>query len=413
MFHQLMQGIDVSKLAVAEKVARDMKSGSWIREMFEKGRQMKAEFGAENVHDFSLGNPNGPPPEAFFHAVQSVAAEREPALHRYMPNVGFDESRAAVARFASQEYRMTIEPGAVILTSGAAGGMNVVMRTVCDPGDEVIVLAPFFVEYKFYIEQAGGKMVLVQTDEDFQPNLDAIEAAITERTRAIIINTPNNPSGAVFTEQKCQGLAQLLERHDRADHPVYIATDDPYRRIIFDLDWCPTPARHYDRTLIVSSYSKDLSIAGERAGYIIVPPTVPDRELILGAMTMLNRTLGYVNMPAFMQRVVARCADALCDVAFYRHNRDLLCNALREYGYDLTIPGGALYAFPKTPLEDDVEFVNILMKHKILAVPGRGFGRPGHMRVSYCVDRETIKRALPGFKAAIREARKNFSPATH
>ncbi len=395
----------MAKLAIAEKVATDMKSASWIREMFEKGLRMKAEFGAENVHDFSLGNPNGAPPEAFFEAVRAVADERRPDLHRYMPNVGFDETRAAVAKFISGEYRLEFDAGAVILTTGAAGGMNVVMRTVCDPGDEVIVLAPFFPEYRFYIEQAGGKMVLVQTDEHFQPDLDAIEAAITTRTRAIIVNTPNNPSGAVFTEDKCRGLAEVLKRHDRDEQPIYLATDDPYRRIIFNHDWCPTPVKHYPRSLIVSSYSKDLSIAGERAGYIAVPPAVPNREMILGAMTMLNRTLGYVNMPAFMQRVVARCAEALCDVGFYRQNRDLLCNALLEYGYDLNIPGGALYAFPKTPIDDDVEFVDILMKYKILAVPGRGFGRPGHMRVSYCVERETIERALPGFKAAIKELR--------
>lgn len=400
-----MQGINMPRLAVAEKVASDMTSASWIREMFEKGRRLKAEFGAENVHDFSLGNPNGMPPEAFFRALQAVAAERRPALHRYMPNVGFEETRAAVANFVSKEYRLEVEPAAVVLTSGAAGGMNVVMRTICDPGDEVILLAPSFPEYKFYVEQANGKVVLVQTDDAFQPDLDAIDAAITERTRGIIVNTPNNPTGAVYTEQKCKALGELLARHDRDDRPIYLATDDPYRRIIYDLDWCPTPAAHYRRTIIVSSYSKDLCIPGERAGYIVIPRTVPDRPMILGAMTMLNRTLGYVNMPAFMQRVVARCADALCDVNFYKQNRDLLCNALREYGYELAMPRGTFYAFPKTPLADDVEFVDVLMEHKILAVPGRGFGRPGHMRVGFCVDRETIKRALPGFKAAIDAVR--------
>ncbi len=393
------------RLAIAEKVASDMKSASWIREMFEKGRRMKAEFGVENVHDFSLGNPNALPPPAFFKALQAVAAERRPALHRYMPNVGFDEARAAVARFVSQEYRLEVEPDAVVLTSGAAGGMNLIMRAICDPGDEVILLAPFFPEYRFYVEQANGKVVVVETDDDFQPDLGAIEAAITDRTRALVVNTPNNPTGAVYTEQKCKALGELLRRHDRDDRPIYIATDDPYRRIIYDLDWCPTPAGHYHRTIIVSSYSKDLSISGERAGYLVVPQTVPERRTILNAMTMLNRTLGYVNMPAFMQRVVSRCADALCDVSFYRKNRNLLCNALLEYGYELTMPGGTFYAFPKTPIEDDVEFVDVLMEHKILAVPGRGFGRPGHIRVSFCVDHETIERALPGFKAARQEVR--------
>jgi len=390
---------------IAEKVARDMQAASWIREMFEKGRRLKAELGADRVHDLTLGNPNADPPEAFFAALRQVAAEREPALHRYMPNVGFEQTRAAVAAFVSEEYRLEVEPDAVVLTSGAAGGMNVVMRTICNPGDEVILLAPFFPEYRFHVEQANGRVVIVQTDEQFQPDLAAIEAAISERTRAIIVNTPNNPSGAVYTEQSCAALAALLKRYDRDDRPIYIATDDPYRRIIYDLDWCPTVARHYHRTLIVSSYSKDLSIAGERAGYIVVPKSAPGRETILGAMTMLNRTLGFVNMAAFMQRVIARCAAALCDVNFYRRNRDLLCAALREYGYELTVPGGALYVFPRTPIADDVEFVNVLMKHGVLTVPGRGFGRPGHIRISFCVDRATIERALPGFAAAIREVR--------
>ena len=390
---------------ISQKVANDMKAASWIREMFEKGRRLKAEFGDENVHDFSLGNPNGVPPEEFFTTLQAVAADRQPVLHRYMPNIGFEECRAAVARFLTDEYRTEFGSADVIMTSGAAGGMNVTLRAICEADSEVIVLAPYFPEYRFYIEQANAKMVLIQTGDGFQPDLAAIEAALTERTRAIILNSPNNPSGAVYTEQCYQNLAELLARYDNAEHPIYIAVDDPYRRIIYDLDWCPTPVSHYARTIIVSSYSKDLSIAGERVGYIAVPHRVPERGLVLGAMAMLNRTLGYVNAAAFMQRVVTHCAAALCDVTFYRDNRDLLCNALLEYGYDLQEPRGALYAFPRTPIPDDAEFIEVLLKHNILAVPGRGFGCPGHMRLSFCVDRQTIERALPGLKAAIAEVR--------
>jgi aspartate aminotransferase len=391
--------------AVARKVLADMGTASFIREMFEKGRRLKAELGEDNVFDFSLGNPNADPPPAFFQALRAVAAERQPALHRYMPNVGFDDTRAAVARFASSEYRLKVEAASVILTTGAAGGMNVVMRAICNPGDEVITLAPFFPEYRFYIEQVGGTMVMVQTDHEFQPDIPALAAALTPRTRAIIINTPNNPSGVVYTAEKCRALGQLLTQHDRPDRPIYLVCDDPYRRIIFDLDWCPTPVHDYPRTIIVSSYSKDLGIAGERVGYIVVPPAVPDRAVLLGAMTMLNRTLGFVNAPAFMQRVIARCADALCDVSFYKQNRDLLCGALREFGYELLTPRGALYAFPKTPIADDAAFVDLLLKHRVLAVPGRGFARPGYMRLSYCIDRRTIERALPALKAAIDEVR--------
>jgi len=391
--------------AIAQKVATDMQSASWIREMFEKGRRLKAELGEDQVYDFSLGNPNAVPPDAFFDALRAVAAEHDAARHRYMPNAGFDETRAAVARFASQEYRLDIDAGSVILTSGAAGGMNVALRAICNPGDEVITLAPFFPEYRFYIEQAGAKMVLVQTDAEFQPDLAALRNALSDRTRAIILNSPNNPSGAVYTDEKCRELARLLTENDQPDRPVYLLCDDPYRRIIYDFDWCPTPATHYPRTIIVSSYSKDLSIAGERAGYAAVPAGMPEKPLLLGAMTMLNRTLGFVNQAAFMQRVVARCADALCDVSFYRQNRDLLCGALLDYGYELNTPQGALYAFPKTPLEDDAAFAEVLLKRHVLAVPGRGFGRPGYMRLAFCIDRGTIEAALPSLKAAIEDVR--------
>lgn len=389
---------------IAQKTLADMKGASWIREMFEQGRRLKAQLGEDHVHDFTLGNPNGTPPAAFFEAVEAVAAEHRPELHRYMPNSGFDETRAAIARFIAREYRMDFAGPDVIVTSGAAGGMNVTLRAICDPGDEIITLVPYFPEYRFYIEQANATVVPVQTDEQFQPDMEAIAAAITPRTRGIIVNSPNNPTGAIYTEESCRTLGELLARRDSDDQPLYLLLDDPYRRIIYDRDWCPTPARYHHRTIIVSSYSKDLSIAGERAGYIAVPRGVPERERLLGGMTMLNRTLGFVNAPAFMQRVIARCAEALCDVSFYRKNRDLLCGALRDAGYSLTMPGGALYAFPRTPIADDVQFINILMKHGVLAVPGRGFGRAAYMRVSFCVSRDTIERGLPGFRAAIAEA---------
>lgn len=387
--------------AIAAKVAEDVKTASWVRGMFERGLKLKAQHGEDNVFDFSLGNPNASPPAAYFEAVAAVAAERDPARHRYMTNAGFSDARAAVARFLTREYRTEIPADGVLLTVGCAGAANVALRAILDPGDEVIVLAPYFAEYRPYIEQANGRLVAVETRADFQPDLAAIEAALTDRTRALLVNSPNNPCGAVYDEAVCRGLGALLQRRDRPDRPLYLLCDDVYRRLVFDLDWCPAPSRHYARSIILSSYSKDLSIPGERAGYIVVPPCVPEREALLGALTMLNRTLGFVNCPAFTQRVLVRCADALCDVDFYRQNRDLLCTALREYGYELTVPAGALYAFPRTPVADDAAFVEALVEQRILAVPGRGFGRAGHIRLSYCVDRRTIERALPGFKRAI------------
>ncbi len=395
----------MARSAVARKVSADMATASWIREMFEKGRRLRAEHGDESVSDFSLGNPNGIPPEAFFQALREVAGESRPALHRYMPNAGFDETRDAIARFLSDEYGIEFDARSIVLTSGAAGGLNVTLRAICDPEDEVLVLAPYFPEYRFYIEHAGARMVAVQTDDAFQPDLGAIDAAITPRTRAVIVNSPNNPTGAIVSEDACRSLGALLSRHDRSDRPLYLVLDDPYRRIVYDREDCPTPARHYARTVVVSSYSKDLSIPGERAGYIAVPPSVPSRGELLAAIVMLNRTMGFVNMSAVMQRVVARCATACCDVTFYRRNRDLLCDALRKFGYDFITPAGALYVFPKTPGGDDVAFVERLLEQRVLVVPGRGFGRDGHMRISFCVDRATIERGLPGFERAIRTAR--------
>lgn len=386
--------------AIADRIAGAIGSASFIREMFERGRRMKAEFGEDQVYDFSLGNPNAAPPSEFFQALQSVAREHRPELHRYMPNAGFDDTRTAVATFLSREYRFELDAAGLILTSGAAGGMNVTLRTLLNPGEEVIVLAPYFPEYRFYIEQAGGTMVLVQTDEHFQPDLGAIDRAINPKTRAIIINSPNNPTGAVYSELSCRGLADLLTRRDSDDAPIYLLTDDPYRRILYDRDWCPTPAGMYRRSIIISSFSKDLSIAGERAGYLALPPVLPNRQLILNAMTMLNRTLGFVNMSAFMQRVLARCVAAECDQSVYRSNRNRLCSALREIGYELEMPGGAFYAFPRTPLADDIAFCDLLTKERILAVPGRGFGRPGYMRLSFAVEPVVIERSIAGFHAA-------------
>lgn len=396
----------MSRGALAGKVASDVLSASFIREMFERGRKLKAEFGEENVFDFSLGNPNASPPAAFFDALSACAEQRDPAAHRYMPNAGFDHARAAVAAFLSAEYGVAFDGAGLLLTSGAAGATNVAMRAILDPGDEVIVLSPYFPEYRFYVEHAGGRMVVAATDDAFQPDVAAIAGAITERTRAIVLNSPNNPTGAVYGESVLREIAALLRRHDRPDRPIYAICDDVYRRILYEAGPCPSLLPHYARCVIVSSYSKDMSIPGERVGYVALPPDLPERGAVLAAMTMLNRTLGFVSAGALMQRVIARCASALCNVEFYRGNRDLLCGALRDFGYDLVTPGGALYAFPRTPIDDDGEFINILLRHRVLAVSGRGFGRGGYMRLSYCVDRRTIEGSLPAFRAAIDETQK-------
>ncbi len=395
----------MSRLPISEKVAKDMHSASWVRAMFEKGRKLREQFGSANVHDFSLGNPNAAPPTAFSEALAACVRDDDPALHRYMPNAGFDDARAAVADLLNHEYGLDFAGAGVILTSGAAGAMSIALRAILDPADEVLVLAPYFPEYRFYIEHAQGRMVVVETRGDLQPDLSAIESAITPRTRAIIVNSPNNPSGVVYHQDACGALAALVKRFDTPDTPIYLVCDDIYRRLVFDPPRAPAVATLYPRSLICSSFSKDLSIPGERMGYLAPHPDLPERESFLAAATMLNRTMGFVNAPALVQRVIARCARSLCDVQFYRRNRDLLCDALRSFGYELTMPGGAFYAFPRTPIPDDVAFTELLLRRRVLCVPGRGFGRAGYMRVAFCVEPRTIEAALPAFRDVLGDLR--------
>lgn len=390
---------------IAARVAERMQSASFIREMFEKGLRLREQRGPERVLDFTLGNPNGIPPREYFDALVAVAAERDPVKHRYMPNAGFPETRAAVAGHLRAEYGWDIDADSVILTSGAAGGLNVALRAICDPGSEVLVIAPYFPEYEAYVEQAGGRTVVVQSDAAFQPDPAAIRAALSDRTRAIIVNSPNNPTGVVYSEAACRAIAEALAERDSDAQPMYLLLDDPYRRLVFEAGPPPSPGDYYARRILVASYSKDLSIPGERAGYIAVPATTPARQLLVSAMTMLNRTLGFVNMPAFMQRVIARCATGASDFTQYRRNRDALCDGLEAAGYELVRPGGAMFVFPRTPIEDDRRFTDLLMDEDILAVPGRGFGCPGHMRLSIAVEPDVIERAIPGFGRALERVR--------
>lgn len=392
---------------IAKRVAAAVESASWIREMFERGVRLKAERGADKVFDFSLGNPNAPLPPAFHEALRAVAAEKNDGLHRYMQNAGFPDTRKAIANYLSSVYPLEFGPNDLVITSGAAGGANVALRAIVEPGDEVIVNAPFFPEYRAYIENAGGVMKVVPTDAAYQLDLTAIETAISPRTRAVMVCSPNNPSGAVYGEETLAALGQLLSRREGAEAPIYLLCDDVYHRVVFETGVAPAAAAHYHRALVLGSYSKDIGIAGERIGWVAIPRSVPGRDKLYAAIVMLNRTLGFVNASGVMQRVVARCADAMCDLAFYRKNRDLLYDGLREAGYELPKPGGALFMFPRTPIEDDVAFVSQLMEHGVLVVPGSGFGAPGHIRVSFCVPRETIERGLPGFAAALRQAKAN------
>ncbi|XOF34532.1 MAG: pyridoxal phosphate-dependent aminotransferase [Candidatus Electrothrix sp. YB6] len=393
-------------MTVAKKMQDFAENSSWIRRMFEQGAAMKAEFGAENVFDFSLGNPDVPPPEKFFQVLTELAECDTPGVHAYMPNGGYPYVREAVAARLSGEQDADIGTGDVIMTCGAAGGLNVIMKSLLDPGDEVIILSPFFVEYNFYVDNHGGVTKVVSTDAEFNPDLEAIEAALTDRTRAVLINSPNNPSGQMYSSESLTELGQLLDSAgEKFCTTIYLISDEPYRNIVFDGARAPSIMATTTNSIVVSSFSKDLSLPGERIGYIAVHPEMHEKEHLLDAMTLANRILGFVNAPALMQRAVTELQDERVDVSVYERRQELFCSILDEAGLAYVRPKGAFYLFPKTPI-DDVEFCRLLQEEKILAVPGQGFGTPGHIRLAFCVDDEVITKSADGFKRAVAKAKK-------
>ena len=392
-------------MAIAKKMRQFAATSSWIRKMFEEGTRLKQEFGADNVFDFSLGNPDLPPPEAFSRALRQEAAKQGPGLHGYMANAGFAATRAAVAARVSREQGVAIEEDGILMTCGAAGGMNVALKAILDPGDQVIVLAPFFVEYHFYIDNHGGEAVVVPTAPDFSLDLEAIRLALSDRTKAIIINSPNNPSGQVYAAAELQGLGELLQEKARQlGRAVYLLADEPYRAIAYDTVRVPGVFAAYPDSIVVTSFSKDLSLAGERIGFVAAHPAMHDRNALLGAMTLANRILGFVNAPALMQRVVGQLQDVTVDTGIYARRRDRFARILELAGYDFLLPRGGFYFFPKSPIPDDVRFVGLLQEERILGVPGRGFGTPGHFRLAFCVDDRVIENAADGFRRAMERA---------
>ncbi|HHD56789.1 MAG TPA: pyridoxal phosphate-dependent aminotransferase [Desulfobulbaceae bacterium] len=394
-------------MTIAKKMQAFAEKSSWIRKMFEEGAKMKAEFGAENVFDFSLGNPDVPPPAKFAEVLQELAADEKPGIHGYMPNGGFPFVRESLAQRLSTEQNVQLSQGDILMTCGAAGGLNVVMKSLLDPGDEVIILAPFFVEYNFYVDNHGGVTKIVATDEEFNLDLDAIEAALTPKTKAILINSPNNPTGQVYSAESLQALGRLLEKAgEKCCRNIYLISDEPYRQIVYDDIEVPSVMAASTNAIVVSSYSKDLSLPGERIGYIAVHPDMKEKVPLLDAMTLANRILGFVNAPALMQRVVARLQDEHVDCSIYARRREVFCDILDRAGLEYVRPKGAFYLFPKTPIADDVEFCTILAGEKILAVPGRGFGAPGYIRLAFCIDEKVIARSGDAFSAAVAKAAK-------
>lgn len=386
-------------MAISKRVKKALEGASWVRKMFEEGEALKRIYGEENVFDFSLGNPNLEPPPSLKKALKALADHPISGMHRYMPNNGYSETRKAIAQYITEESGLPFEEKHVVMTVGAAGGLNVVFKALLDEGDEVIVPSPYFMEFKFYIENSGGEIRLVETHEDFSLNLKAIKDAIGKRTKAILINSPNNPTGAIYDEEPLRQLGDLLKRKtEELGKTLYLITDEAYRRIVFDQIKLPIPFLFYPHTIRVTSHSKDLSLPGERIGYIAVSPLCEELDELISAIVFANRTLGFVNAPALMQRLVAPLQKNSINIREYEEKRDLFYNALKTYGYDIVKPQGAFYLFPKAPIEDEVTFVKELQSKRILTVPGRGFGKPGYFRIAYAVEKKTIEGSLPGFK---------------
>ena len=391
-------------MTISNRVRNAMEDSSWVRRMFEEGEELKRLHGAENVFDFSLGNPELEPPPSLKKELKALADHPVIGMHRYMPNSGYSETRRLIAQFLTEETGLPFEEKHLVMTVGAAGGLNVAFKALLDEGEEVIVPSPYFMEFKFYIDNAGGQLRLVETNEDFSLNLMAIEHAIGKQTKAVLINTPNNPTGVVYDEKSLEGLGRLLKRKSQElGRTIYLITDEAYRRIVFDQFKLPAAFHCYPHTLRVTSHSKDLALPGERIGYVAVSPRCEAVEELMSALIFANRTLGFVNAPALMQRLVAPLQRNSVNVRGYEEKRDLIYQALRSFGYQVVKPQGAFYLFPKAPIEDDLTFIKALQAKRILTVPGRGFGKPGYFRIAYCVQRKVIEGALPGFKEVAEE----------
>jgi aspartate aminotransferase len=386
-------------MAISKKVKNALAGASWVRRMFEEGEEMKRTYGEENVYDFSLGNPNLEPPPSLKKALKALADQPIIGMHRYMPNSGYSKTRRAVAEYLAEESGLPFNENHVVMTVGAAGGLNVTLKAILDEGEEVIVPTPYFMEYKFYIENCAGEIRLAETNEDFSLNIAEIEKAIGKKTKAILINSPHNPTGVIYDEKSLAQLGELLKRKNKElGRALYLLTDEAYRRIVYDGVKIPIHFHYYPHTIRITSYSKDLSLPGERIGYVAVSPLCEDADELIPALIFANRTLGFVNAPALMQRLIAPLQRNSVDINIYEEKRDLFYNALKAFGYQVVKPQGAFYLFPKAPIEDDAAFVKELQSKRILTVPGRGFGKPGYFRIAYCVEKKMIEGALPGFK---------------
>ncbi len=384
-------------MIISNRISRLMENSSWIRAMFEESEKLKKIYGPENIFDFTLGNPISEPPQELKKELCEIVCSETRGMHRYMSNSGYEDVRGQIAAFHTDNSHLPFTKDHIIMTVGSAGGINVTLKSILDPGDEVIVPSPFFVEFMFYIENHGGVMRLVETTEDFHLDVGAIEKAISEKTKAVLINSPNNPTGAVYHEDELKELAALLARKKSEGQRIFLISDEAYRKIIYDNAVLPDAFNIYPDTISVFSHSKDLGLAGERIGYIAVSPLIENNRPLIDAMIFANRILGFINAPALMQRVVGRFQKNSINVLDYQKRRDAIYSILVDAGFDVKPPEGTFYIFPKSPIEDDIEFIKTMLQHRIMAVPGAGFGRPGYFRIAYCTDMDVILRSREAF----------------
>lgn len=385
---------------ISNKMQNLVANSSTIRAMFEEGKKLAAIYGAENVFDYSLGNPNVQPPETIKTAISDILNEESPNLiHGYMNNSGYEDVRNTIAEHIATKHQVSISAANIIMTCGAAGGLNILLKTLMNPGDEVIVFAPFFGEYKNYVDNYDGHLVVIPADlTTFEPNLLALKEAITPKTKAVIINSPNNPTGVIYSEEAIKGLSLLLDTAQKElGTSIYLISDEPYREIVYDDAKVPYILNYYANAFIGYSYSKSLSLPGERIGYLVANSSMDDFEEIMAGLNVANRILGFVNAPSLFQRVIAKCLDSEVDISIYKRNRDLLYNHLVSIGFDCIKPQGSFYLFPKSLIPNDKQFCQDAKQFNLLLVPGSAFGCPGHVRLSYCISYEKIEKSLEAF----------------
>jgi aspartate aminotransferase len=384
-------------MTISKSITKLMENSSWIRAMFEEGEKLKKIHGVENIFDFALGNPIAEPPQALKEELCRMVCADTTGMHRYMPNGGYDEVREEIAQFCTENTGLPFTRDHIVMTVGAAGALNVVFKSILDPGDEVIVPNPFFVEFMFYISNHGGVMKLAETKVDFHLDIENISKAITKKTRAVLLNSPHNPTGVVYNEAELKELCYLLDEKRSKGQRIYLVSDEAYRKLLYDDTPFPDFFNLYDDTIVVTSHSKDLALPGERIGYIAVSPKIENERPLIGAMVFANRILGFINAPALMQRLVGKFQKTSVDLTTYQRKRDTIYDILVESGFEVSKPQGAFYIFPKSPIPDDIAFIRELQKNHVLAVPGIGFGRSGYFRCAYCGEMDLIERSRPAW----------------